>query len=293
MTAVALVGLGNMGTALGRSLLASGHTVTAWNRTAERARPLVEAGATLAVSVAAAIRSADVVIVCLLDFQATEDAFAEVPAEDIMGRTVVQLTLGRPEESQRFQTWVERRGGECLDGFIKAYPREIGTAAARLHYSGSRAAFDRHHEVLSAMGEPFFMGEDVVLGNILNNAGVALMQTVIGSFFETAAYAVGAGVPLEQLAEALPRTLRIAQVTIERSCEQLGAPELLTEIAQEAAVDVHAAALTAVLDSMHMGDADSSFARTALARLQRAQRSGWGDKEIAVLFDTYRSGDDT
>ena len=40
MTAIAFVGLGDMGGRMAARLLASGHELTVYNRTAERARPL-------------------------------------------------------------------------------------------------------------------------------------------------------------------------------------------------------------------------------------------------------------
>ncbi|MCO5989966.1 NAD(P)-binding domain-containing protein [Actinoallomurus spadix] len=45
---IAFLGLGRMGAPLARRLLAAGHDLTVWNRTAERAAPLGAAGATLA-----------------------------------------------------------------------------------------------------------------------------------------------------------------------------------------------------------------------------------------------------
>ena len=67
MSKVAVVGLGSMGSRMAAQLLAAGHEVVVWNRTAERAAPLVEAGATAASSPADAARSAEVVITMLAD----------------------------------------------------------------------------------------------------------------------------------------------------------------------------------------------------------------------------------
>ena len=50
---IAFLGTGRMGTELARHLLKN-HELTVWNRTAERAQPLVDAGATLADSPTAA-----------------------------------------------------------------------------------------------------------------------------------------------------------------------------------------------------------------------------------------------
>jgi 3-hydroxyisobutyrate dehydrogenase len=48
MKRVAFLGLGRMGSGMASRLLAAGHAVTVYNRTAARAEPLVRAGAALA-----------------------------------------------------------------------------------------------------------------------------------------------------------------------------------------------------------------------------------------------------
>lgn len=50
MEKIAFLGLGHMGAAMARRLLAAGFPMTVWNRTAEKAEPLVAEGATLAAS---------------------------------------------------------------------------------------------------------------------------------------------------------------------------------------------------------------------------------------------------
>ncbi|MCW0213953.1 MAG: NAD(P)-dependent oxidoreductase [Pseudonocardia sp.] len=64
---VALLGTGIMGTGMARNILAAGLPLTVWNRTADKARPLVDAGARLAEDPADAVRGADVVVTMLGD----------------------------------------------------------------------------------------------------------------------------------------------------------------------------------------------------------------------------------
>ena len=61
---IAFLGTGRMGTELARKLLAD-HDVTVWNRSAERAQPLVDEGSVLAESAADAVAGADIVVSCL------------------------------------------------------------------------------------------------------------------------------------------------------------------------------------------------------------------------------------
>lgn len=72
--AVTVLGTGLMGAGMAESLARAGLAVTVWNRSAEKAAPLGEAGATVAVDPATAVAGADVVITMLFD----ADAVAEV-----------------------------------------------------------------------------------------------------------------------------------------------------------------------------------------------------------------------
>ncbi|GAB2750761.1 NAD(P)-dependent oxidoreductase [Streptomyces bullii] len=65
MEKIAFLGLGHMGAPMARRLLAAGHPLTVWNRTAVKAEPLAAEGAVRAASPAEAARDADVVITML------------------------------------------------------------------------------------------------------------------------------------------------------------------------------------------------------------------------------------
>ncbi len=62
MTHVALIGLGTMGSGIAGNILAAGFPLTVWNRTRDKAEPLLARGAQWAESPAAAANGADVVI---------------------------------------------------------------------------------------------------------------------------------------------------------------------------------------------------------------------------------------
>ena len=58
---IAFLGIGIMGAGMSRNLLKTGYSVTVWNRTAAKAKPLVEAGATQADTPAQAASNADII----------------------------------------------------------------------------------------------------------------------------------------------------------------------------------------------------------------------------------------
>ncbi|WP_329339638.1 NAD(P)-dependent oxidoreductase [Streptomyces sp. NBC_00663] len=73
MEHIAFLGLGHMGAPMARRLLAAGHPLTVWNRTAEKTAPLVAEGAGAAASPADAVRDADVVITMLAGPEALDE----------------------------------------------------------------------------------------------------------------------------------------------------------------------------------------------------------------------------
>jgi 3-hydroxyisobutyrate dehydrogenase-like beta-hydroxyacid dehydrogenase len=64
---ITVLGMGRMGRALAHRLLSGDHSVTVWNRSAEKTKPLVDAGAQAAESIKDAVADAEIVITSLAD----------------------------------------------------------------------------------------------------------------------------------------------------------------------------------------------------------------------------------
>jgi len=62
MTTIAFIGLGIMGAGMAHNLLKAGYQVTVYNRTTDKAQPLIKAGATLAATPAEAASEAEMII---------------------------------------------------------------------------------------------------------------------------------------------------------------------------------------------------------------------------------------
>src|SRR5271165_5711563 len=84
---IAFVGLGKMGAAMAANVRRAGHPLVVWNRSSDKASALLELGATLAKSPAAAATDADIVISSLAD----DDSVRAV----VSGRTAFLQACGR------------------------------------------------------------------------------------------------------------------------------------------------------------------------------------------------------
>ncbi|QJB32883.1 NAD(P)-dependent oxidoreductase [Chitinophaga oryzae] len=174
---ITVIGLGAMGAAIAGALLAKGFKVTVWNRTPEKAAPLVRKGITLATGPAAAIAASLVTIVCVSDYQAAAEILdtTGVPAT-LDGRTLIQLSAGTPGDARSLDARVRGEGGHCLHGGIAAWPRQIGTSEAMITASGDKAVFDQQLYVLEALaGTVNFAGEAPGTSATLATAAMAYL----------------------------------------------------------------------------------------------------------------------
>src|SRR5450756_380048 len=73
MEKIGFIGIGLMGSQMARHLLDEGYPMVVWNRTAEKARPLLEAGAGWADSPREVAKLSEIVITMVTDSSASEE----------------------------------------------------------------------------------------------------------------------------------------------------------------------------------------------------------------------------
>jgi 3-hydroxyisobutyrate dehydrogenase len=96
---IGVAGLGRMGAAMAARLIEVGHEVTVWNRSADKAKPILDAGGKLAATPAALASAVETVVTCLTDADAIERVYggAEgVLAGDLEGKLVIEMSTVRP-----------------------------------------------------------------------------------------------------------------------------------------------------------------------------------------------------
>lgn len=198
-TPVAVLGLGAMGTALADAVLTAGHPLTVWNRTQQRSTGLAEKGATAAPTAQEAVRSADLIIVCLFDHASVHQVLDPI-TESLRGRTVVNVTNTSPEQARELASWADEQGIDYLDGGLMAVPSMIGQPGAAILYSGSQQAFSTAEPVLSLWGESTYFGSDAGLASLYDLAMLAGMYVMFAGFFHGAAMVGSAGVTAREFA---------------------------------------------------------------------------------------------
>src|SRR5688572_16398971 len=115
---IGIAGLGRMGTAMAERLLEVGHELTVWNRSADKAKPLVEKGATAAATPAELAGRAEAVITILTDANALDTVYrgaGGVLSGDIAGKLVIEMSTVQPDSEVTLAPEVRAKGG----GFVE------------------------------------------------------------------------------------------------------------------------------------------------------------------------------
>lgn len=115
---IGIAGLGRMGSALADRLREVGHSLVVWNRTPEKAVPIVDAGAALARSPTELAEQSETIITCLTDAAAIEAVYAGkdgLLAADIQGRLFIETSTVRPETQRGLAERVRAKNGVFIE----------------------------------------------------------------------------------------------------------------------------------------------------------------------------------
>jgi 3-hydroxyisobutyrate dehydrogenase len=154
-TTVGFVGLGIMGRSMAGHLQAAGHPLHVFNRTRERAAPLVAAGAVWHDTPGAVAAASDVVITMVgypHDVEAIYLGSGGIVDRARRGAVLVDMTTSSPELALRIAAAAAAKGVAALDAPVSG--GEIGARDARLSImvGGDAAAFEGVLPLLRLMG---------------------------------------------------------------------------------------------------------------------------------------------
>ncbi len=210
-TAVGFVGLGNMGQAMARRLVDAGFEVSVFNRTAEKAEPLVRAGARLAATPEDCVEGCGVVMTMVADDRALDNVvFGEHGLLHRLGRGGLHVSLSTisPQSARRIAVAHSERGADYLA--VPVFGRPEAAAAGKLWAvtSGPSAAKERVREMLSAFTQGSFdFGDDIGAANTVKLAGNFVILSAMEALAEALAMVEKRGINRTRLAELLTQTL--------------------------------------------------------------------------------------
>jgi 3-hydroxyisobutyrate dehydrogenase-like beta-hydroxyacid dehydrogenase len=152
---IGFVGLGLMGSRMALNLVRAGYPVTVYNRTPEKTKPLAEAGAAVAGSLAEAAKNAEIVITMVTDSAALQEVvLGPAGLLDSLqpGAVLIDMSTVDPKISRQVAEAVRARGAHMLDAPVSGSTMMAEQGSLSIMVGGEESIHEQVREVLLKMG---------------------------------------------------------------------------------------------------------------------------------------------
>ncbi|MCF2532289.1 NAD(P)-dependent oxidoreductase [Yinghuangia soli] len=284
---VAVIGLGMMGRALAAAFLAGGRTTAVWNRTPGRAGELVAAGAREAASAEAAVRAADLVVVCVRDYEAVHEALdAAAEAGALQGRVLVNLTSGTSQQGRDTAEWASAQGAAYLDGAIMMTPPGIGDINTVVLYGGAPAVYAEHAATLALLGGGSrHLGADPGVASVYDVAMLGLMWSTFNGFLHGVALLGADGIPAKEFLPLAKYWLGAIESFVELYAGQIDAGDFA---AVDATLETQLPPIEHLVEESRARGVDTTLPEYTKAAIEAAIGRGHALDSYARIVEHFR-----
>jgi 3-hydroxyisobutyrate dehydrogenase-like beta-hydroxyacid dehydrogenase len=278
-TAVAVIGLGAMGSRIASRLLKKGHRLVVWNRTLAASAPLAQAGAMVARNPAEAAAHADAVLITVADPAAlhavTEGADGVASGIRVGAQVIVMATVG-PAAIARLAAAIPPQV-DVVDAPVLGSVTEASSGALSLFVGGAGQSVDRATPLLETLGTPLHVGA-LGTGNVAKLIANASLFGVVSLLGEALALGQSLGLPRDILYSVLSATPLAEQARRRRPALESNAfpPRFRLSLARKDGDLLEALASSVGLDLR--------LARAATAWLVDAEEHGLGEQDYTAVL---------
>uniref|UniRef100_A0ABI7WF57 Cytokine-like nuclear factor N-PAC n=1 Tax=Felis catus TaxID=9685 RepID=A0ABI7WF57_FELCA len=214
---IGFLGLGLMGSGIVSNLLKMGHTVTVWNRTAEKE------GARLGRTPAEVVSTCDITFACVSDPKAAKDLVLG-PSGVLQGirpgKCYVDMSTVDADTVTELAQVIVSRGGRFLEAPVSGNQQLSNDGMLVILAAGDRGLYEDCSSCFQAMGKTSFF-----LGEVGNAAKMMLIVNMVqGSFMAT----IAEGLTLAQVTGQSQQTLldilnqgQLASIFLDQKCQNI------------------------------------------------------------------------
>ena len=200
MSTIAFIGLGAMGGPMALNLIAAGHALRVWNRSAAKTAAAREAGATVCSSVAEAVQGAQFVVSMVADDNATRDVMlgaAGVVANAAPGTLIIDCSTNTPAMAREVAAAGAARGVGYVDAPVSGSLAQARGRELVFMVGGAPADVARAEPLFQAMGRSHRHMGAVGTGATIKLINNMLSGTVNAAIAEALMVAEAAGLDAE------------------------------------------------------------------------------------------------
>ncbi len=286
---VGFIGLGDMGQGIVPRLLAAGHDVVGWNRTEEKAGPLLAIGMEWANTPREVAADAEAVLSIVTDSVAVEavalgsdGVLAGLRADGVY----LDMSTLDPDASRRISAAFAAAGRTMLDAPLSGSPVSLEQGKASIMVGGDRAAFERAKPLLEAIGPNVtYIGANGMAVQMKVAINLCLIVEMV-AFSEAVALAEKGGVDREVAVDAMLKSVVASPVMGYRG------PFILEGNMPDkplANVTLQQKDMLLALDLGRRQGSPVPLAAAANEMLNACHGLGLSHRDFVTVFDAYRT----
>lgn len=203
---IGFLGLGTMGAPLANDLRKAGYEMTVWNRTRDKAEPLVKKGVALASTPRECATDKDLVFTCLADEQALDSvldgpdgALAGIGA----GGVLVDTSTAGVRATRSIEARVRAKGGSLVAAPLLGTRAAAEKAQLIVLVGGPAEARERAHPALRAFSARLIELETAEQASLMKLVVQAVGGAMMAGFAEALALGASGGLDIAKMVETI------------------------------------------------------------------------------------------
>ncbi|WP_417662349.1 NAD(P)-dependent oxidoreductase [Pseudomonas sp.] len=285
MSTIAFAGLGAMGSPMAKNLIAAGHRVRGIDLNQAALASLIAAGAEPAADAAAAVRSADILILMVVNAaQAEQVLFADGVLQAMQDDAIVCLMATCPPAAvERIAARVIATGRRFVDAPVSGGTAGATAGSLTIMAACEFSTFEAVRPVFEGIGQRIFhVGERAGQGAMVKTVNQLLCGVHIAVVAEAFALAAKVGVDLEVLLEIMAGSAASSWMLKDRG------PRMLQEAPKvSSAVDIFVKDLSIVLEAGRDAKAALPIAAVAHQLFLSTTGRGEGREDDSQVIRSY------
>jgi len=277
---IGLIGLGLMGTALTERLLDHGYRVAVWNRTREKAAPLIARGAQWNDN---PLTACPRVIISLYTTEVVEAVLAELDTGLHEGQVLIDTTTGEPRQTAALGARLAARGVRYLDAPISGSSQQTRDGEATVIVGGDRATFEACADLWRVMGaKVFHVGPcgSAAQMKLITNLVLGLNRAVLA---EGLAFAEALGVSPAAALEVMAGSNAYS-----RAMDVKGRKMVERDYSVQARLSQHLKDVRLMLGAARTAGQSLPLTETHRRLMEQAEAAGFGDLDNSAILEVLR-----
>lgn len=277
---IGMIGLGLMGTAMTERLLEHGYAVSVWNRSQDKADPLIKLGAKWSDN---PLQDCQRVIISLYTSSIVAEVIEQMQGGLKAGQIIVDTTTGEPADAVTLAGRLAKLNVNYLDAPISGSSEQTRRGEATVMVGGDKQVFDACADLWPILGaKTFHLGAtgSAAKVKLVTNLVLGLNRVALA---EGLAYADAIGIRSDVALEVLR-----GSAAYSKTMDTKGQKMLDRNFHAQARLSQHYKDVRLILETARQANLELPMSQTHARLLDQAEKAGWGELDNSVIFNVYQ-----